>query len=783
MNAWKRARTHTQTATMANRRFFRKFYFLKEFFRVEEEKLNLRRMFSGIILTLLLIGMFTLTFNFQSVKESGYLQILEPVNSTKDSGFKSYLVTTPSSATSTNDSVDLISAIPPCGTVLQRGTIVDFEVTLAYELYSVEEGFVGWELALTTGKAVGSPRVNVTQGDGTVTIDWSVDVDWMYEWLQNDTVYLTLVLGYRINETCDMLLVWEPLLECPYFIESIPWEGTVYIRADGSIDPPDAPIITYDNITYTLTGDIKSVEYGIVVEKDSIILDGNGYSIHGEGAKDSIGIDLAGRSNITVKNISIKGFHYNFYLSYSSNNNIYENEIGPKDGVWLDNSSNNTISQNNMVNVTVGIGLIQSFSNAIIKNNIINGTGIGIEVSGSSDNIISENNITNCPRGIWVKAGDFNYITENNIKAATKQGLTLSQSSNNTVIQNNIVYNYRGMYLYDSLNNKIHHNNFINNTIQVDSVNSLNTWDDGYPSGGNYWSDYNGTDFYNGEYQNGTGSDGIGDAPYIIDINNTDRYPLIGLFGGLTSEGQNVTVYPSSNVCLIFENVSVEGFTTVDEGATGPDPPSGFKLAGNYYDIKTTANITGKIKIRIVYDDTNMTSDEEGSLCLMQWSETSQQWIDITTYLDTENNFICGETLHLSIFAILTSLPSLLHDVAITDLTFSKTPAINETVYIYVTLENRGNFTETFTMYLNYTRIFDPQIGSQTVTLASGETITLNFTWTPTTSGRYEIKAYTSTIPNDINPVDNTKTRYLYVTSGSSGGWGGGGGRWVICLW
>jgi len=28
------------------------------------------------------------------------------------------------------------------------------------------------------------------------------------------------------------------------------WTGTVYIRADGSIGPADAPIITYDNVTY-----------------------------------------------------------------------------------------------------------------------------------------------------------------------------------------------------------------------------------------------------------------------------------------------------------------------------------------------------------------------------------------------------------------------------------------------------------------------------------------------------------------------------------------------------
>jgi hypothetical protein len=51
-------------------------------------------------------------------------------------------------------------------------------------------------------------------------------------------------------------------------------------------------------------------------------------------------------------------------------------------------------------------------------------------------------------------------------------------------------------------------------------------WDDGYPSGGNYWSDYSGTDSYRGSHQNETGSDGIGDTPYAIDENNQDKYPF-----------------------------------------------------------------------------------------------------------------------------------------------------------------------------------------------------------------------------------------------------------------
>jgi hypothetical protein len=83
-----------------------------------------------------------------------------------------------------------------------------------------------------------------------------------------------------------------------------------------------------------------------------------------------------------------------------------------------------------------------------------------------------------------------------------------------------------GIGLYYFSNNVVYHNNFINNTEQV-SVSYVHTWDDGYPSGGNYWSDYTDVDLYSGPYQNETGSDGVWDHPYVIDANNQDRYPLV----------------------------------------------------------------------------------------------------------------------------------------------------------------------------------------------------------------------------------------------------------------
>lgn len=81
--------------------------------------------------------------------------------------------------------------------------------------------------------------------------------------------------------------------------------GTIYIRADGSIDPPTAPISTFDNITYTLTGGI--VNDSIVVERDNIVVDGAGYTIQGPGYLR--GLDLSGRINVTARNMNIEGFY------------------------------------------------------------------------------------------------------------------------------------------------------------------------------------------------------------------------------------------------------------------------------------------------------------------------------------------------------------------------------------------------------------------------------------------------------------------------------------------
>ncbi|MCK4267116.1 MAG: hypothetical protein KAX31_07520, partial [Thermoplasmata archaeon] len=57
-----------------------------------------------------------------------------------------------------------------------------------------------------------------------------------------------------------------------------------------------------------------------------------------------------------------------------------------------------------------------------------------------------------------------------------------------------------------------------------------NFWNDSYPSGGNYWSDYAGVDLNSTPSQNVPPPDGIGDTPYIIDGDSQDNYPLMSAY-------------------------------------------------------------------------------------------------------------------------------------------------------------------------------------------------------------------------------------------------------------
>ena len=264
--------------------------------------------------------------------------------------------------------------------------------------------------------------------------------------------------------------------------------GPIYIRADGTVDPPSAPIFTADNVTYVLTDNITVIDAdGIIIERNNVVFDGAGYSIQGAGTW--VGIGTYSLSvNVTIQNTQITGF-YDGIRCGGRNSTVLRNRITAAQYGILDFKGSNISSYN------------------IISGNIIADSFDGILIYRSCDNMISEN------------------LLENNQDG----GIVLAPlSSNNTVTRNNLTRNNYGIGFLGSSRNNMYHNNFLHNTHQIYvGAAAANFLDDGYPSGGNYWSDYNGTDVFSGVYQNETGKDRIGDAPYVVDAYNVDRFPLI----------------------------------------------------------------------------------------------------------------------------------------------------------------------------------------------------------------------------------------------------------------
>jgi parallel beta-helix repeat protein len=234
---------------------------------------------------------------------------------------------------------------------------------------------------------------------------------------------------------------------------------------------------------------------------------------------DYFGIEMAGCSDCSVSGNYIVKNHGGIHLESCPDNFVHGNVVddnGDEWGIWIEtsiwsfySSSENFIAENSITSMGRGHGgaikVERSNANKIVSNGVYD-CNLGIEIGNeSSENVILCNNIENTEGGVYM------------------------WGSGNTVIGNRISDNVFGIQLFGSSANLIHHNSFINNTSQAcnQDPSCSNVWDNGYPSGGNYWSDNNDTDLYHGPDQNVAGSDGIGDEPYIIDTNNTDNYPLM----------------------------------------------------------------------------------------------------------------------------------------------------------------------------------------------------------------------------------------------------------------
>ena len=330
----------------------------------------------------------------------------------------------------------------------------------------------------------------------------------------------------------------------------------------------------------------------ITIDGAGYSLQGSG---SGTGIGLTLKTDRLGYSGVTIKNLQIKGFTTGIHFSSSSNNIISRCNITDCHyGISILSSSSNAFSGNYLHNSTIGFEFVYSPNNVLTNNHLdsnsqplwfegdwinsidpsntinsskpiyyfvnqkdllinpsaypeigylafVNCTRIivknlnysnsvmGIVMVQTTNSTITQNNITNNWRGVYLYGSNNNSITENHV-ANNEDGIYVETNSANTIAGNSITNNGCGVYLVGA-NQIIYHNNFVNNSKNVDAEewnslsfvplpNGMHVWDNDYPFGGNYWSDYNGTD---------ANHDRIGDTPYMVSQyhNNTDRYPLM----------------------------------------------------------------------------------------------------------------------------------------------------------------------------------------------------------------------------------------------------------------
>jgi len=242
-------------------------------------------------------------------------------------------------------------------------------------------------------------------------------------------------------------------------------------------------------------------------------------------------------------------------LSGSSNVMVSGNLVDSNDrDISIENAEDSLVEDNIFVNASAYGAVLEGSRGITMKNNIIkHNVYEGIYLAGSYNNTLVGNTVThNGDEGIYLGGSENNTLLENTVSQNPGEGIWLDWSSGNRVIGNNLTNNgKRGIFVWYSNRTQVYHNRIFDNSWEQGFSNFATVWDDGYPSGGNFWGDYNGTDFDRGIYQNETGSDGIGDTPYLIAESNLDRYPLV-IFRGDINGDYSIDIYDAIILATAF---------------------------------------------------------------------------------------------------------------------------------------------------------------------------------------------------------------------------------------
>ncbi|TDQ34617.1 right-handed parallel beta-helix repeat-containing protein [Aureibacillus halotolerans] len=188
------------------------------------------------------------------------------------------------------------------------------------------------------------------------------------------------------------------------------------------------------------------------------------------------------------------------------NNRITNNHIrGVLDGIYLERSKKNVVSQNVVERARYGIHAMYTEQTIIQKNTSrLNFTGIIVMVTRgltiTENRVVMQNENVNS-QGFLLYETNGATVQRNWIEG-NRVGMNIQQSLDNQVMHNTFVNNYVGLQLMDAENNLITENSFIGNITGARSVTSVDN-----SLSGNYWDAFKGVD---------SDGDGKSNLPYAM---------------------------------------------------------------------------------------------------------------------------------------------------------------------------------------------------------------------------------------------------------------------------
>jgi parallel beta-helix repeat protein len=237
---------------------------------------------------------------------------------------------------------------------------------------------------------------------------------------------------------------------------------------------------------------------------------------------------LANCTGITVEDQNISGVNAGIELGFSSAIALLNlNVSGNSAGVIVFRSNGTSI-----MNVTASYGDIGVYlyysENATIRNSVTNRDNFGVGISRSAWIFVFNATAFYNPN-CGISIGYSDHVTvANSTMIGNGAGFGNVGGGDTVIVNSTMSRNSVGITLMTTQRNRIFHNAFLNNTLEAEDTGGPDWWNDSYPSGGNYWSNYTGSDVFHGPNQNLPGADGIGDTPLLITRGaNQDNYPLM----------------------------------------------------------------------------------------------------------------------------------------------------------------------------------------------------------------------------------------------------------------